>query len=65
MESTNIETKPRIKLSPTNFCLLIRVRFKPKPLKKTNIMQAIDKAIQPLGSIPLRLLKKTKIKPKT
>lgn len=64
IESIGIETKTRIRLSPTTLFLLI-VSLRPRFLRKTNIMEVVKKVIQPLGSIPPRLSKRTKIQPRT
>lgn len=60
VKNTRIKTK--IMLSSTIFCLLTQFSLRPRPARKTNIMQVVEKVIQPLGLILLRLLRKKKTK---
>ncbi len=55
------------KLSLTIFLLLIQVSLKLRPPRKKNVMKVIEEVIQPLGSMLLRLPRrtKTKIMPRT
>lgn len=55
-----METKTR--LSTTTPCLLTRVSLRPRFLRKTNVMTVVERAIQPLGSMLLRLPRKIRIK---
>ncbi len=52
----------KTRLNSIVFLLLIQVSLKPKPPRKTNVMETVKEAIQSLGSMPQRLPKRTKIK---
>ena len=56
--------KIKTRLSPTTLCLLTQISLRPRFLRKTNVMNTIKGAIYPLKSMSLRLLRKTKIRPK-
>lgn len=58
VKSIKIGTKK--KLSLTTSCLLTQVSLRSRLLKKINLIEAVERTIQPLESMSLRLLKKTK-----
>lgn len=55
----------RISLSLITPHLLIQISLRLKLLRKTNVMKVVKEAIQPLGSVLLRLPRKTKTKIKS
>lgn len=57
-----METKTRLSL--TTPLLLIQISLKYRLLVKTNIIEVIKKVIQLLELMPLRLSRKTKIRPR-
>lgn len=54
--------RTKTRLSLTTPYLLIQVSFSLKSLRKTNVMEAVEEAIQLLVSISLRLPRKIRIK---
>ena len=62
IKSIEIETKTKIRLSPTTPCLLTRISLKLRLLRKTNVIKAAKRAIQPLELISLRLPRKIRIR---
>ena len=59
---TGTETKIKLSLITSH---LLTINFRFRPPGKTNVIKAIEEAIQPLGSMLLRWPKKIKIKPST
>lgn len=53
----------KIRLNLTTLLLLIQISLRPKFLR--NVIKVVKEVIQPLGSIPLRLSRRIKIKSRT
>lgn len=51
IRNTGMGTKTKIRLCPTTLFLLI-ISLKLRPLRKISIKEAVEEAIQPMGSIP-------------
>ena len=58
------ENKDKDKTKSHNSCLLTQVSLKLRLSKKTNIMEAAEGAIKPFESMLLKLLRKTRTRPK-
>lgn len=58
-----MEIRTKTRLSLITFLLLI-FSFRPRSLRKINIKEVIEEAIQPLKSMPPRYQRRTKIKPR-